>query len=153
MGDLHHQGYGSSSRWGLYNTYTNKNYIMALMYFWQQRYHVMCHTHRIPFFGISTVKCTTWTNHILDTAEIIECQLPGAVSQTLLTCIWSSEEEKSGYGATGSPIADTSHPLEWHSLCLGNLSPFPGHRMLLHWHLCPHLSPNLEQGKKKTSKL
>lgn len=25
MGNLHHQGYGSSSLWGLYNTYTNYN--------------------------------------------------------------------------------------------------------------------------------
>lgn len=74
-----------------------------------------------------------------------ESKLSGARKQTSLTCIWSSEGERSGYGETGSPSADMSHPLEWHSLCLGNLFLFPGHRMLLHWHLCPRLSQSLAQ--------
>lgn len=92
-------------------------------------------------WALATVKHTKWI-------KSLPWHMLREMNPSLLTCIWSSEEEMSGYEETGNPSADTSHPPEWHSLCLGNLCPFPGHRMLWHWHLCPHLSQSLAKEKR-----
>lgn len=146
MGNLRRRGCGSSSLWRLYNTYTNYNlndgaddciFFTAIIY----KFH-MCY---FSFWHFNSQMHKMNKSHPQDR---IESKLSGATQKTLLTCIWSSGEERSGYGETGSPSADMSRPLEWHSLCLGNLCPFPVHRMLLHWHLCPHLSPSLSKERK-----
>lgn len=137
MDNGHHQGYGSSSLWGLYNTYTSYNLYDGAD---DCSFHSSFTCITFPL-GILPVKHTKWI-------KSLPWHMLREMNPSLLTCIWSSEEEMSGYEETGNPSADMSHPPEWHSLCLCNLCPFPGHRMLWHWHLCPHLSQSLAKEKR-----
>lgn len=127
MGNQHHQGYGSSSLWGLYNIHTD---------------------YYLNDDADNTEISLSWLDM---TAKSIEPRHL-ALKQTWLTCIWSCEEKRSGCEETGSPSAGRSHRQEWHSLCLCNLCPFPECRLLWRWHLCPHfLSWRLRKKKQKVS--
>lgn len=140
MGNLRHRGFGSNSLWGLCNKHTNYNlndgadvrifYCRAAEF----RLHFLT-----GFFIFQTFKNERVWGAI------------GNQEHALLTCIWSSEEGRSGCGGIESPSADMSHPLVWHSLCLGNRCPFPGCKTSSRWRLCRHWGLSLRGKNVKVS--
>lgn len=91
MGNLHHQGYGSSSLWGLYNKHKNYNWNDgADDCIFTVKLSISSFTYNAFLFDISTVKRTKWTDYLLDKAEWIESKLSVAMKHALLTCICSS---------------------------------------------------------------